>query len=336
MNYSSILVVKMSSLGDIIHTLPAFRKLREHFPTSRIGWVVEKKGSEILHSLEGLDEIIIFDTLKWRRRPLAFQTFKEIKEALKKIKDNYDIALDFQGTLKSSVVTYLSSAKERIGFHKDNLRERISSVFYTKTSNKIQENTHVILKNLRLLEVIGINDTKPEYPNFKIRANLPDGFKIDKSRLIIINGGGGWETKTWVKGRWRELALRIREMGYEPLFLWGNEKERERMEEESKEDIPLTPFLTIPQVMKLISSSLFLISGDTFALHVSEALGIPVVGLYGPSNPSRNGPVLEKSKVVFHELPCSFCYKGKCKKLDCMKKIEVDAVMEKVKEILEK
>jgi lipopolysaccharide heptosyltransferase I len=332
--FKNILIVKLSSLGDIIHTLPAFKAIRENFPESKICWISEKSGNEILKYVDGIDEIVIFDTLNWRKKPFSMKTLRELKESLGKIRKKFDLAIDFQGTLKSSLITFFSLAKERIGFEWKNLREPISTIFYTKRGKFIPENTHVILKNLKLLETIGIKKDFPEFPNFRIDASLPDEIKVDKERLILINGGGGWETKLWVKGRWRELALRLKALGYEPLFLWGNNKERERMEEESKGDIPLSPFLTIPQVIKLISFSRLLISGDTFPLHMANALGVPVIGIFGPSSPWRNGPISKNSRVVFKELDCSFCYKRKCKKMECMKRIDVESVMDKVKELL--
>ncbi len=336
MNFEKILIVKLSSLGDIIHTLPAFKAIRGEYPQSKISWAVEKNGAEILKHLEGLNEIIVFDTLNWRKRPISLKTLKELRESIKKIKGKFDLAIDFQGTLKSSFITFISSAKERIGFGKKNLREPISSIFYTKMGESIPENTHVIYKNLKILETIGIKKDSPVFPKLILNTDLPEDLKFDRDRLIIINGGGGWETKIWIKGRWRELALRIKELGYEPLFLWGNKAEKERMEEESKGDIPLVPFLSIPQLMKLISLSRLLISGDTFPLHIADLLGIPTVGIYGPSNPLRNGPISKNSRVVFHELSCSFCYKRKCKDLECMKRIDVESVLKKVKEILER
>ncbi len=336
MNYKKILIVKLSSLGDIIHTLPAFEKIKRNFPGSKIGWVVEKKGAEILSFIEGIDEIIIFDTFKWRRNPVSIRTFLEIKESIKKIRKKYDVALDFQGTIKSAFITFLSYARERIGFNKKNLRESLSSIFYTKKAPKVSDELHVILKNLKLLETIGLKDDSLELPKIKINADLPDELTFDKESLIIINGGGGWETKRWIKGRWRELGLKLKEMGFQPLFLWGNSQEKKTMEEESKGDVPIAPPLSLSQVMKLISSSILVVSGDTFPLHVAEVLRVPAVGIFGPSSPFRNGPISRNSKVIFHRLPCSFCYKRKCKNLECMKKIEVENVLEKIKEILGK
>lgn len=337
MNHKKILIVKLSSLGDIVHTFPAFKAIRDNYPESKICWVVERSGAEILKSLQGLDEIIIFDTLNWRKKPFSLGTLKELAESTRKLrKEKFDIAIDFQGTLKSSFITFISNAKERIGFGRGNLREPISSIFYTKKAEKFPDNIHVILKNLLLLEIIGIRESFPFFPKIRLDADLPEDLNFDREHTIILNGGGGWETKIWVKGRWRELALRIKELGYEPLFLWGNILEKERMEEESKGDIPIAPFLTIPQLMKLISLSRLVISGDTFPLHIADALGIPVVGIYGPSSPFRNGPISKNSRIVFHELSCSFCYKRKCKDLECMKRIDVESVLQKVKEILGK
>jgi ADP-heptose:LPS heptosyltransferase len=130
-----------------------------------------------LKHLEGLNEIIIFDTLNWRKRPFSLTTVKELRESIKKIRGKFDLAIDFQGTLKSSFITFISASKERIGFGKENLREPISSIFYTKRVEPIPENTHVIYKNLKILETIGIKKDSPVFPKLILNTELPEGLR---------------------------------------------------------------------------------------------------------------------------------------------------------------
>lgn len=328
----NFLIIRLSSLGDIIHTIPAFSALRKNFPEARISWVVEQKGIEILDVVPGLDEIIPVEPAGWRINKREF--WSELSRLRKRLKNKHQIAIDFQGLMKSAFIAFLSRAQRRMGFHRRNLREPLASVFYTERLQKIPETIHVIGKNLMLLTLLDIHEKKYEFP-----LSLPEdlvestltklknlGFSEEKN-LIIYNVGAAWETKRWFPERWVDLIERLRRKEFFPILLWGTEEEKALAQEIGENtQVPLTPFLTLKEVMALVKQTSLLVSGDTFALQAACAFSRPVVGLFGPTNPRRNGPFSLQDRVAFHELDCSYCYKRSCSSLDCLKKITPEEV----------
>jgi lipopolysaccharide heptosyltransferase I len=323
------LIIRLSSLGDIIHTLPAFAALRQNFPQAKIVWAVEEKGKEILDLVPGLDEVVVINKKNWW-------------EKVKYIRSRDQIALDFQGLVKSSLLAYLSRARRRIGFHRKNCKEPLASLFYTERPAPLpEEGMHVMAKNLRLLTCLGIKEEKFNFP-----ISVPDellrsvevklaqiGYKKDK-RLLLFNLGAAWETKRWFPEKWTELVKQARFDDSFPLLLWGNEEEKElALAVKEKTGVALAPFFSIREVMALIQKASLLVSGDTFALQAACALSVPVVGLFGPTNPGRNGPFHPRDKIVFYKLDCNPCYQKSCPSLDCLHKLTSEEVAAAVRDL---
>ncbi|MBN2246169.1 MAG: lipopolysaccharide heptosyltransferase I [Candidatus Aminicenantes bacterium] len=322
------LIVRLSSLGDIIHTLPAFQALRKNFPEAKITWLVEEKGRQILDLVPGIDRVISF-RLKGKS-PFSIQFWKESRKLLKSIRDKEQTVIDFQGLIKSGVLCFLSRAKKRISFNRENLREKTASWFYTETLEKLDENMHVIQKNLRLLDILGIHEEKYEFP-LLIPNDLKDKIDImlaglgysSGKKIILFNVGAAWETKLWPADKWKELIERLSKARKDifPLLLWGAENEKKIADEVRKHiDAASVPMLSIQTAIALINQADLVVSGDTFALQAACALSRPVVGIFGPTNPKRNGPFRPQDKVVFHEIECSYCYKRTCPNCLCLEK----------------
>jgi heptosyltransferase-1 len=312
------LIIRLSALGDIIHTLPAFAALRRNCPKARLVWVVGKEGKEVLDFVPGIDEVVVVGDQGWRG----------------KIKDKNQTAFDFQGLVKSSFMALFSRARTRIGFNRKNLKEPLAAHFYTDRLEEVPESMHVIAKNLKLLTKVGVKEDRFEFPlNIpeevldSVRQKIPELGRSGDKRLVIFNVGASWETKRWPAEAWARLWEMVRQEKLSPLFLWGNEEEkRAALAASEKSRIPLVPFLSIKEVMALIKQAALLVSGDTFALHAACALGVPVVGLFGPTNPARNGPFRPQDRVAFHQLDCGFCYKRECSSMECLKKITPEEV----------
>jgi len=323
------LIIRLSSLGDIIHTLPAYAALRRYFPQAKISWLVEDKGKDLLDFVPGLDRTIVFSSKKWSMASKKF--WSEFLRVVREIRQKDQIALDFQGLVKSGLFAFLSKAKTRIGFHKKNLRESGASIFYTENLDPISEKMHIVSKNLKLLTRIGIQKDTFEFP-LQIPETLSlsvlekiktQGYRED-NHLVVLNVGAAWETKRWFTERWIELIriLNEKNLGMFFLLLWGTEVERTLAEDiHAKTDTAIAPQLSLKEVLALVKEADLLISGDTFALQAACALSRPVVGLFGPTSPKRNGPFSEQDGVAFHEMECSHCYKRKCSNLECLKKI---------------
>jgi heptosyltransferase-1 len=320
------LVVRLSSLGDIIHTLPAFAALRRLQPESRIVWVVEEAGRVLLELVPGIDEIVVRGAPGWRSR----------------IRCRDQVALDFQGLLKSAVIARLSGSRRRIGFDRANLRERWAGVFYTERIPPVSEADHVIYKNLRLLRAIGINDETIEFP-----LALPETVQDRVGRLVaelglpagrpwvLLNTGAAWSSKRWRPEKWIGVVERLKARRIPSLLLWGSAPEKSIADEVGRATgVPLVPFIGLPEVVALIRAASLLVSGDTFALQAACALSVPVVGLFGPTNPARNGPFHAEDRSAFHELDCSFCYRRECRDLRCLEAITPDEVASLVLERL--
>ena len=336
------LIIRLSSLGDIIHTLPAFSALRKNFPQASISWMVEEKGKEILDLVVGLDRTIILHPSEWGFHKRRF--WAEISKLKEFTNGKEQVALDFQGLVKSAFLAFLTRAPIRIGFHKKNLKEPLASLFYTEALQEIPENIHVMSKNLRLLTRVGIKEENYEFPFLlpeelcaAVNKKLKKAGYDNRKKLVLLNVGAGWETKRWFPERWAELIEKLKRPEIFPLLLWGTTEEKSLAEGIGhKTNTPLTPFLSLKEVTALVKQASLLVSGDTFALQVACAFCRPAVGIFGPTNPRRNGPFDDKKLVAFHESECSYCYKRSCSNMECLKAITAEEVARMSLQVLER
>jgi ADP-heptose:LPS heptosyltransferase len=294
------LIIRLSSLGDIIHTLPAFAILRKHYPNAEISWIVEEKGKEILDLVPGIDRIVPVRLKRWKLWSKKF--WQELFLLRTQIKKKDQVAIDFQGLVKSGLFAFLSKAKRRIGFQGQNLKEPLT------VPDELSES---IQKKLRGLGFAG------------------------RKKLVLLNVGAAWETKRWYPERWSELIQKLDHEENFLLLLWGNEAEKELAAKVSQETgAAMVPSLSLKEVIALVKEASLVVSGDTFALQVACAFYKPAVGLFGPTDPKRNGPFRPQDRVAFHQLDCSFCYKRDCSRLECLERISADEVVSLCQESL--
>jgi len=323
------LIVRLSSLGDIIHTLPAFSSLRQSFPGAKIRWAVEEKGKEILDLVPGIDEVVVIDKNRWLR-------------SARLINGRDQTALDFQGLVKSALLAYLSRSRRRIGFSKENLKERLASVFYTERCSPVpEEEGHVINKNLRLLETLGIRESRLDFP-LRIPAEIAQSVRTklallgrqEGRRIVVYNVGAAWKTKRWFPEKWIELIENAHLPEAFPVLLWGSKDEGSLARTvAAKTGVGVAPFLAIKEVIALMGLASLVVSGDTFALQAACALDVPAVALFGPTNPRRNGPFRDRDKVIYEDLECSPCYRHECSTLECLQTISVEKAVAAVTEL---
>ena len=326
-----ILILKPSALGDIVHTLPLLASLRKSFPGRYIAWGVKEKFSELLEKHPYLDDLIV-----WKEG--GFWEFAwEIR------KREFDIVLDLQGLFRTGLVTYLSKAPQRWGFSKEETKERQFFFLNIRIQTK---STHIVDKYLdfaehlqadRIIEfLIPEKESAREYiSQYFQRTNISSNDK-----LIALIQSTGWENKTWKLERFAQLGrlLSLKEKR-KVMLIWGMgepEKEKaQRINRMAADKFLIAPQTTISQLVSLLKRCSMVIGGDTGPLHLAAVLGIPVVGLYGPTPPSRNGPFTDKKEVIYHNLPCSPCWKRTCKNKanECMDSIQVEEVMEKIENL---
>lgn len=320
----NFLIIRTSSLGDIIHTLPALAALRKGFPAAKIAWAVGQKGKEILDFVPSIDATIVVGSPGWRR----------------KIRQADQTVLDFQGLLKSGFIAWISRSRKRIGFGRRNLKEPLVSVFYTDRLEEVSETEHVIRKNLKLLRLVGIVEDKFEFPLVippEIRASVRQKIEsLAGRKLVLFNVGAAWPTKRWPAENWIAVLKKLGSADISPLLLWGTpEEEKTAGEIHRATGVPMVPFLTVKEILALLADAAVLVSGDTFALQAACALSVPVVGVFGPTNPSRNGPFLARDKTAYHEIDCSLCYRRSCDSLKCMKLVKPEDIVPLIQSALE-
>ncbi len=303
-----ILIVKLSSLGDIIHTIPAFSCLRRT-TRAKIGWVASRPGTQILEMVEGLDEVVL--------NPLQGGTWRRLR--------GWDVAVDFQGLLKSALLTYLSGARVRFGFSRGLSREPMASLFYNRQLKEFG-GVHVIEKNLALAaKVAGRRCGDPEFP-LKVKS-IPRIEAIFSGKAVL-SVGASWQSKRLGGEKWGEIGRALKEQGIQPILLWGNKDElREAKRASLLCRCELSPLLSVKEVFTALKSARGVISPDSFVLHAASALGKPVLGIYGPTSPERNGP-WGRAAVIAPSIDCAPCWKRKCPDKKCMRMVSWKEVVE--------
>jgi len=339
-----ILIIRLSSLGDIIHVFPAFNSLRATFPDAQIDWLVEKRMAFLLYSIKGINNIFEVNTLWIKNNPISSKAWIPVRNLIVALrKQRYDNALDFQGLLKTGLLTYFSGARRRLGFSKNLAREYPVHLFYNQNLDTGKDRMHVVDLNLRLAQMAGACaaptrldlSAHPEDVNFVdalIKRECLDAF-------VVINPGGGWPTKCWKPNRYGQLAARIQKELHLPVVVTtgpGEETYFAEIAQSCGMPSPLHFQLPFLQLIPLFQRALLFIGGDTGPLHLACALGTPVVGILGPTSPDRNGPWNGVNEAVVRRLPCSFCGGRKCPtRIECMD-IPVDDVFRSVLRLLQR
>ncbi len=291
-----LLVVRLSAFGDVIHTIPAVVALSDHFA---IDWAVEAPYRELVESVARVTAIPV-SLKRWSVASIA---------AARRAVRGHDVAIDFQGLLKSALVARASGARERYGFALEFVREKPAALFINRRA-RIDPRMHVVEWNLRLAQALEPHAKMPDVDFSPFVAGNPRGF----ARRIVLIPTAGRAEKEWPADRWRELALRI---GGKALAVWGP-GERRIAELTGAEVAPPT---TLQELARILRDASLAVGGDTGPLHLAAALGTRVVGLYGPTDPARNGPFGQIAN----------CVRSSTRS---MRDIEVDAVMRKIEEVL--
>lgn len=341
-----ILIVKLSSIGDIIHTLPALAVIRAAFPSAEISWAVEKRSAEILRGNSLLDNLIELDTRSLRGGKIIEEILLDATKQIRELrKYTFDIALDFQGLLKSAAIAKLSRAKKRVGFAKQNLREPASRFLLTDTV-ETDKQIHVIEKNLKLAEgalKISIPHENFDFPIFTENEHKQEAEKIIMETgkdFAVLNPAGGWVTKLWHAEKFGTLADKIWEENKIVSIVTTAPNEVELAEKVLQNSRSGKVFLTQPSLKgfyELMKRAKIYVGGDTGPTHLAVAAGAPLVGIFGPTEWWRNGsPHPQDICVERNDINCRVdCHRRKCDKWICMD-IEVETVFRAVQKRLGK
>lgn len=336
-----ILLIRLSSLGDVVHTLPALRTLRRTFPDAHITWVVEDKFKDVLQGNPDLNEILVVRTRDWRRqRNLA--TLREMREFFRVLRGrNFDLAIDIQGLIKTGIIAALSGAPLKVGFDRRDCREQLNALFTNVKVPHVGRQTHVVEKNLSMIRALGAEAPShefvvhvPEEAEAKTRTFFDAHPELEQRPIVVLHSGVGYRTKQWELERFARLGDRIsEELDAHILLTWGpGEQDKvQRLSSLMKHKHWVAPPSTLHQSMALFQKASLFVGGDTGTLHLCAAMDIPTVSLFGPTDPVYNGPFGSPHEVIVKKLHCSFCYKKTCPtQNECMDGITVDEVFEAV------
>jgi heptosyltransferase I len=308
-----LLIVRLGSMGDIFHTLPAATALRHAFPEATLGWIVEERWAELLCTLAEprcgprsprrplVDCVHAVNTKRWRTSLLSVQTWERIAAAGSDLRaQRYEVAVDFQGAMKSAACARWSGAPASFGFAQP--RENAASMFYTR--QVIAQGTHMVEQNLSLAEAVARrplklrtmecpwDDAAEKYCEKWLRHDAISNF-------ALMNPGAGWGAKQWPAKRYGQVAKRLREDGLQSLINVGPGEETLSKEVEvASAGAAHVLNCSLSQLIAFTRRAKLFIGGDTGPMHMAAALGVPVVAIFGPTNPARNGPFGTRSIVL--------------------------------------
>ncbi len=330
----NFLIVKFSSFGDIVNSLPAIEHLKRCHPDSRTNWLVKRSYVGLLEDCHFVDNIIPYDN----------NGLRGIVEIVKKIRAlRVDTVIDLQGILRSALMGYLSGAPLRVCF--PHTREG-SRLFYTHIMGRQRNKTHAVLENLSVVEALTGRRLNGR-PLFSIPVERKDveradallnGVPREGKPLVVVSPTSRWKTKMWDKRRFATLCdMIIGEYGATVVFT-GVREDTPYIEDIQKmmkdTSLNLSGKTDIATLKGLVKQADLVISCDSGTMHLASALDSPVVAIFGPTDPDYTGPFTEKRFVVRRAVECSPCRRRRCGDMRCMNAIEPADVMEGVRRLL--
>lgn len=330
-----ILIVKLSSIGDVVHTLPALGALRKGHPGATIDWLVEEAASDIIWDHPLLDEAIVVPQRGWLKNLSG--NLKTVRYLAKK---RYDMVLDFQGLMKSGIWVLLSRGTRRIGFA--NARE-FSHVFLNEKLPPYDPERHAVCRYLDLAKYAGgvVSPDEPSFPTppihigeeekKKVERLLEEGGITDGTPFFIVNPRARWETKLWPERRFAKLTTVLAERFDMKAVIVGSESDMVEARRinvlAGDEALNLAGRTTLKELAHIMSKARFVITLDSGPMHIAAAVGAKVFALFGPTAPWRTGPYGEEHGVIRKEIDCSPCFQKSCEEPRCMDEMSVEDVI---------
>jgi heptosyltransferase-1 len=325
--FGSLLIVRLSAMGDVIHTLPAAAALRQAFPEATLGWLIEERWAELLCTLRNprsgrrspqrplVDRVHSVNTAEWRRALVSFNTWQQIAVGLSELRGiHYDAVIDFQGAVRSALLARWSGAQTVYGDAQP--RENAASMFYTRPILLPTNGTHVIEQAVALADAVISSavispvmissamifsplESVVEFPVDPDAENKIASLTADIKDYVILNPGAGWGAKMWPVERYGQVAKALAGDGFTPLVNCGpGEEELVTSVVAASEGTARKISCSVSELISLTRRARLFVGGDTGPMHLAAALKIPVVAIFGPTNPARNGPFGTRSIVL--------------------------------------
>jgi heptosyltransferase-1 len=365
-DFRKILLIKLSAVGDVVHTFPVLNKLRRRYPAARLDWLVTPGIAELLQHNPAISNVIEFArderSVPWRLAP--FVAAARLVAQLRAVE--YDLVIDLQGQLRSAFFAFTSGAPVRIGFDKpradiwktlsrnipDEARKHAwqgaregSWLAYTDYIALPSLDIHPVERYLGVGPLLGLDDGLadfsfpiPQEAHARIDA-LVDYYEIAKAKILVMAPGTNWETKEWRREAFAEVARHFMPKGF-AVTLVGSERERGLCDDVAKlapGAINLAGETTLSELAALISRATICLTNDSGPMHLAVALGRPVVSIFGPTDPVWAGPYRRDGAVLRADLPCSPCYLRELRRCRyghaCMRDVTAAAVIERIESV---
>ncbi|MCP4747097.1 MAG: glycosyltransferase family 9 protein [Desulfobacteraceae bacterium] len=345
-----ILIVKLSAIGDVVHTLPALNALRRHYPQAHITWLVEEAAAGFIQGHHALNRVLISKRKKWIKglaSPQRRTHWQAIRRFLRQLRDTrYDLIIDFQFSLKGALWIALAHGRRKIGFGPGMQHQEHSHLVLNERIPSISMQIHALDRGLRLLEGIGIPKGPVEYAvpisnddRNKVNKMLIDNGWRNKHQTIAINPMAKWDTKLWLPERFAQLADSLIDRHGVTIFFTGGPEDvgvisqiQRHMRNKAKNMAGRT---SLVQLAAMYEQMACVVSTDTGPMHIAAAVGAPAVALFGPTAPWRTGPHGQGHKVLqTNLLDCVPCFQRHCEPHHCMQAITVEQVQVAVADIL--
>ncbi|MGD0283006.1 MAG: lipopolysaccharide heptosyltransferase II [Dissulfurispiraceae bacterium] len=326
-----LLIIKPSSLGDVVHSLPFLNVIRESFPDAEIHWVIAKGLEGLLENHPMVQKLWVINKDQWKKIKKIHGTVSELRNLLSALGgESYDIAVDLQGLLRSGILTAATKAPVRLGFSE--AREG-SRLFYTHIITGGRD-VHAVDRYLNIASALGCDTSSIAFP-LPIVKESPEirQLKQELGDYVVLAPGARWKTKQWPAERFGRLASLF---GIRSIIIGSKEDDtlaKEAVSLSEGKAVSMAGKTDIKELISLIRNARLMVTNDSGPMHIAAACGVPVAALFGPTSPARTGPYGSGHIVIKADTPCAPCYKKKCKDIKCMESISVEEVYEKIQAI---
>ncbi|MCX7981280.1 MAG: glycosyltransferase family 9 protein [Syntrophales bacterium] len=341
----NICLIKLSAIGDVVHTLPSLSALKKLYPSSHLTWVIEEEASDLILDHPLIDRVLISRRKTWLKKPLNRQSIHEMKHFLSALRDRtYDITIDFHGLFKSAVICALSPSRRRIGYRS---MQELSGLFYRERIPEDMEK-HAVDRYLDFIRYLGEQHPRVEFSIpapadvKKMAAHCleSEGLAIDETPFVAVNPVALWPTKLWGQEKFAYLSDMIIENLKLPVVFTGSKRDNAYILKIARhmKNTPhnLAGKTSLRTLAEIYRHALFVVTTDSGPMHIAAAVGTPVIALFGPTDPGRTGPYGPDHVVVRTGISCSPCFLKSCTHRICMEGIRVEDVFLEAKKMFER
>ncbi len=326
-----VLILKPSSLGDVVQALPVLRLIKLHRPDSQVYWWVDSNLAPLLEGDPDLAGVIQFQRRKWAGRANLLRLWQDLRWVREQ---SFDWVIDLQCLARSAFFAWLARGKLTVGL--DEAREGARAA-YDRVARRASFHTHAVDWYLEVLRILKV-PTHQDFDWIPVRPQVAEGIRrtwpIDEREWVVLQPGARWLNKRWPAGQFRKLmeqvAARKPKLGFAVL---GGADDRGLAQailgQTSIPSLDLTGQLTLPEMVEWIRACKLMVTNDTGPMHVAAALRKPVVSLFGPTEPTRTGPYGQQGQALRTMLPCAPCMKHTCSRtiqIECLKSLSPELV----------